>query len=194
MRFFLRDLRYGDAAAVAQWRYESPYDVYDFTPDPAELAGLMEPGSQNDLEFIALAGGRASKARLALMTFGVGLAVSVLLGGLAFNHGARSREARIVDQFQGGLMAGPDTPKESTLIWGGVTTFDRQNVQLVGVHGSQTSPVPLGLSRMPATGEAFVSPGLQALIDGPDGDLLATGLGGSSSAWAPSSSATRPRP
>ena len=116
--------------------------------------------------------------RLALMAFGVGLAVSVLLGGLAFDHAAQSREARIVDQSQGGLTAGHDTPPNSTLIWGSVTSFGRQVVQLTGVHGTPTSPVPAGLARMPATGEAFVSPGLRALINGPDGTILATGLGG----------------
>ena len=116
--------------------------------------------------------------RLALMALGVGLSVSVLLGGLAFDHAAQARNARIVDQFQGGLMAGPGTPRDSTLIWSSVTTFGRQVVQLTGLHGTPISPVPLGLARMPATGEAFVSPGLLALIDGPDGALLATGLGG----------------
>lgn len=51
MRFSVRDMTPGDAHAIAAWRYEAPYDVYDWGEDPEDLAELLDPDAWPDVWF-----------------------------------------------------------------------------------------------------------------------------------------------
>lgn len=51
MRFLIRDMSQDDALAVAAWRYEAPYDVYDFGENPQDLAELMDPTRREGVWF-----------------------------------------------------------------------------------------------------------------------------------------------
>ncbi len=42
-RFVFRDMTQPDAEAVAAWRYEPPYDYYDFAADPDDLEEVLDP-------------------------------------------------------------------------------------------------------------------------------------------------------
>ncbi len=53
MRFLVRDMTLGDAHAIASWRYETPYDVYDWGEDLEDLAELLDPDAWPDVWFAA---------------------------------------------------------------------------------------------------------------------------------------------
>lgn len=40
-----------DADAIASWRYEPPYDAYDWSQDPADLADLLDPAGWGEVWF-----------------------------------------------------------------------------------------------------------------------------------------------
>ena len=42
------------ARAVAGWRYDPPYDLYDWAADPADLAELLDPAQREGRYFAAL--------------------------------------------------------------------------------------------------------------------------------------------
>ena len=50
-RFVVRDMTRADADAIAPWRYEPPYDAYDWSEDPADLADLLDPAGWGDVWF-----------------------------------------------------------------------------------------------------------------------------------------------
>jgi ribosomal-protein-alanine N-acetyltransferase len=51
MRFVVRDMTGSDARAIAAWRYEPPYDVYDWGEDPEDLAELLDPAGWGETWF-----------------------------------------------------------------------------------------------------------------------------------------------
>lgn len=51
MRFVVRDMTGSDARAIAGWRYEPPYDVYDWSEDPEDLAELLDPAGWGETWF-----------------------------------------------------------------------------------------------------------------------------------------------
>ena len=88
-----------DAREISGWRYAPPYDLYDSTADPADLAELLDPQSRRDVYFSALDGenrlvgffqyektGEAVDVGLGLRPehTGRGLGAEFVLAGLAF--------------------------------------------------------------------------------------------------------------
>jgi ribosomal-protein-alanine N-acetyltransferase len=55
-RYTFRQMDDADADEVARWRYDPPYDFYDSTADPADLAELLDPERRRGVYFSALDG------------------------------------------------------------------------------------------------------------------------------------------
>ena len=53
-RHLFRQMDNADAREISGWRYEPPYDFYDSTADPADLAELLDPQSRRNVYFSAL--------------------------------------------------------------------------------------------------------------------------------------------
>ena len=54
--YLFRQMDDADAREVSGWRYEPPYDFYDSTADPADLAEPLDPQSRTNVYFSALDG------------------------------------------------------------------------------------------------------------------------------------------
>src|SRR4028119_2273480 len=54
--YLFRQMDDADARRISGWRYAPPYDFYDATADPADLAELLDPQSRRDVYFSALDG------------------------------------------------------------------------------------------------------------------------------------------
>ncbi|MEU5266153.1 FtsX-like permease family protein [Amycolatopsis sp. NPDC021455] len=128
---------------------------------------------------LAVGGGRMSGAallRLAMTAFGIALAVAVLLPAAAVHHlvGAQAeRKASIAQVTQ------PRAGVAPLLVynWYASAGDDFVRVAAVAATGSN-SPVPPGLSRLPAPGELAVSPELAAKLAAPGGSSLKAQLPG----------------
>ncbi|MEO8477737.1 MAG: FtsX-like permease family protein [Actinomycetota bacterium] len=121
---------------------------------------------------MALSGGRASLTRMALMALSLAIGVALLLGALSVGPATGARRAR--DVARGGQVAQPSAPiQDVTFRWGGASTrFEGVAIPLFLLRGVGNAPVPPGIPALPRPGEAYVSPALAALLDGPDGVLL----------------------
>ena len=120
---------------------------------------------------LAAAGGRDGLTRTAMTAVGVGLGVAMLLLATAVPATWASRTARM-DQREPGRVVATDGP--DTLLLGSSSTTYREHPvrgKLVRPEGPG-APVPPGLPRLPAPGEAYVSPALRDLLDSPAGALL----------------------
>jgi [ribosomal protein S18]-alanine N-acetyltransferase len=97
--YLFRQMDDADARRISGWRYAPPYDFYDSTADPADLAELLDPQSRRDVYFSALDGenrlvgffqyeksGEAVDVGLGLRPdlTGRGLGAEFVLAGLAF--------------------------------------------------------------------------------------------------------------
>ncbi|BAL87908.1 putative permease [Actinoplanes missouriensis 431] len=121
---------------------------------------------------LSVAGGRSGWLRLALIAAGVGLGVGMLLVLAAAPTATAAREQRRADRAIGATVpqARPDTLLALT-----VETRFRDEVirgRILRPDGDR-APAPPGVTRVPAAGEIVVSPALAALLDGPDGRVLA---------------------
>ncbi len=104
-RYLFRPRDDEEAREVSAWRYEPPYDFYDWTSDPDDLEELLDPERRKDAYFSAFDG------RGALVGFfqfevegetvdvglgmrpdhtGAGLGLDYLLAGLEFARGRYS--------------------------------------------------------------------------------------------------------
>jgi len=128
---------------------------------------------------LAVGGGRMSGAallRLAMTAFGIALAVAVLLPAAAVQHlvGAQAeRKAAIAQVTQPRAGVAPLLVHN----WYASAGDDFVRVAAVAATGAN-SPVPPGLSRLPAPGELAVSPELAAKLAGPDSGSLKAQLPG----------------
>ncbi len=52
--YLFRQMDDAHANEVSGWRYEPPYDFYDSTADPADLAELLDPERRRDVYFSVL--------------------------------------------------------------------------------------------------------------------------------------------
>ncbi len=121
---------------------------------------------------LALAGGRASVVRLALMSIGLAVGVALLLGMLSFGPAVQARSRREAAR-EGQAFGGPTAKtSDATIEWPDSSTFEGIQVLSIAVRGVGDAPVPAGLPRLPGPGEAFVSPAMASLLAGPDGALL----------------------
>jgi len=51
MSYLFEPMSDEDARAIAAWHYEPPYDFYDWTADPDDLAELLDPDQRRDRYF-----------------------------------------------------------------------------------------------------------------------------------------------
>jgi FtsX-like permease family protein len=128
---------------------------------------------------LAVGGGRMSGAallRLAMTAFGIALAVAVLLPAAAVHHlvGAQAERKAAIAQ-----VTAPRAGVAPLLVrnWYASAGDDFVQVTAVAATGAN-SPVPPGLSRLPAPGELVVSPELAAKLAAPGGDSLKAQLPG----------------
>lgn len=128
---------------------------------------------------LAVGGGRMSGAallRLAMTAFGIALAVAVLLPAAAVQHltGAQAeRKAAIAQVTEPRAGVAPLL----TYNWYPSVGDDFVKVTAVAATGPG-SPVPPGLTRLPAPGELAVSPELAAKLAAPGGGSLKAQLPG----------------
>jgi hypothetical protein len=128
---------------------------------------------------LAVGGGRMSGAallRLAMTAFGIALAVAVLLPAAAVHHlvGAQAERKAAITQ-----VTEPRAGVTPLLAYNWYTSLGEDFVKLTAVAATgPSSPVPPGLSRLPAQGELAVSPELAAKLAGPDGGSLKAQLPG----------------
>ncbi|MFJ2866578.1 FtsX-like permease family protein [Kitasatospora sp. NPDC087314] len=114
---------------------------------------------------LAVSGGREAVARLlmiaAAVAIGVGLLLSTLAGVNAIDR-ANERQFWMNTGVKGGTATAPADP----LWWGArMDYFQGKRVFLAQVAPTgPTSPVPPGLSRLPAAGEYYASPALEKLL------------------------------
>jgi hypothetical protein len=120
---------------------------------------------------LAASGGRDGLTRTAMTAIGVGLGVAMLLLAAAVPGAWASRDARLDARqpLSTAEAAGPGTE----LVADALTTYREVPVrgELVQPEGPG-APLPPGLTRLPATGEAYVSPALRELLASDDGVLL----------------------
>nr|WP_042182368.1 FtsX-like permease family protein [Kibdelosporangium sp. MJ126-NF4]CEL14939.1 putative integral membrane protein [Kibdelosporangium sp. MJ126-NF4]CTQ93467.1 putative integral membrane protein [Kibdelosporangium sp. MJ126-NF4] len=130
----------------------------------------------NDLALgvrLAIGGGRTSRTamiRLMLGAVGIGLAVLVLLVAASVGPARESREARASARI-------PDSAAQSGVdplyLWQRDTEFHSAAIRRFYVRsGGPTAPLPPGVDRLPAPGEALVSPALADLLATPEAALL----------------------
>lgn len=128
---------------------------------------------------MAVTGGRDGWTRTALTAIGVGLGVAMLLLAAAVPGALQARQAR--GDARDDLRIGQELPAAAnTLLVAQLDTMFRgQPVRgrMLRAEGP-AAPVPPGLSALPGPGQVVVSPALKALLDSPDGPLLAPRLGG----------------
>ncbi|WP_158888344.1 FtsX-like permease family protein [Amycolatopsis anabasis] len=128
---------------------------------------------------LAVGGGRISGSvllRLAMTTIGIALAVAVLLPAASIGHLVDLREARsVATESISEPRAGVDPLYRYQ--WYLQVRDDAIKTNFVAASGP-SSPVPPGLSRLPAPGELVVSPEVARLLDSPEGDALRARLPG----------------
>ncbi|MFI5776340.1 FtsX-like permease family protein [Nocardia sp. NPDC051570] len=108
--------------------------------------------------------------RLALITVGLGLATAVLVGAVSLVHAVDAHSER----FAGKLASKQVRPDIAPLYQSGIMSSFRLvrgtevRVRWIAASGPN-SPVPPGVSRVPAPGELVVSPGVARAFASPDG-------------------------
>lgn len=128
---------------------------------------------------LAVGGGRMSGAallRLAMTAFGIALAVAVLLPAAAVHHlvGAQAERRAAIAQ-----VTEPRAGVAPLLVYNWYASVGDDFVQVTAVAATgANSPVPPGLSRLPAPGELAVSPELAAKLATPGGSALKAQLPG----------------
>jgi hypothetical protein len=118
---------------------------------------------------VARRGGRAGMARLLLMTAGLCVGATLILGAFGVNQAIDARHRREIARTG---EEGEGLRGDVTLIWPLGTTFRGERVLSIAVMSRGDGPVPAGIPRIPSPGEAFVSPSLGALLETPAGALL----------------------
>jgi hypothetical protein len=120
---------------------------------------------------LALGGDRGAKVRFTLMATGVAIGVALLTGALGAWAGLNAREDRrlarecLCDEMDALLS-------DATLWIPDADTFFFRDLRLNFVAPVGDAPVPPGIDRIPAPGEAIVSPALRDILEGPEGRML----------------------
>jgi hypothetical protein len=122
---------------------------------------------------LAISGGRTAVARLGLMSIGLGVGVTLLLGALSVPPALSAYDHR-EGVFYGTVdtEANADKATDVTLRWWLGTRFDGRQVLVIAVRGVGEAPIPVGIPSLPAAGEVFASPKLASLLSGDAGALL----------------------
>jgi hypothetical protein len=131
-----------------------------------KVGGLLSLGTR-----LALGGDRGAKVRFTLMATGVAIGVALLTGALGAWAGLNAREERklarecLCDEMDA-------IPSDATLWIPDADTFFDRDIRLSFVAPVGDAPVPPGINRIPAPGEAIVSPALREILEGPEGRML----------------------
>jgi ABC-type lipoprotein release transport system permease subunit len=120
---------------------------------------------------LAVGGGRTSLARFALSTFGIAVAVAVLLVGASVGtmvEGFQTREsANAIGENK------PVPGVDPVYVQSGVTEFRGETIDARYVYAEGADhPVPNGMHALPGPDEVVVSPALADLLRSPEGELL----------------------
>jgi hypothetical protein len=123
---------------------------------------------------LSLRGGKEAFVRLIVTSLAVAVGVTIMLAVLADFHAFQVTNDR--PDWEGTqAMAVKGRPASDTELWNysdevfGGQTIERLDVAALGPH----SPVPPGISRLPAAGQYYASPALAALIRSVPRDQLA---------------------
>ncbi|MEU2611875.1 FtsX-like permease family protein [Micromonospora sp. NPDC007271] len=128
---------------------------------------------------MACTGGREGWTRTVLTALGVGVGVAMLLLAAAVPGAIDARNDRTTARFDLGYRPELPAAADTLLVVPVDTVFRGRFVRGRIVHPEgPDAPMPPGLAAFPRDGEAVVSPALRALLDSPDGPLLAPRLGG----------------
>ncbi|SCF38637.1 FtsX-like permease family protein [Micromonospora viridifaciens] len=128
---------------------------------------------------MAFTGGREGWTRTVLTALGVGVGVAMLLLAAAVPGAIDARHDRTAARSDTGEQPEVSAAADTLLVAPVDTVFRGRFVRGRIVHQEgPDAPMPPGLAAFPRDGEAVVSPALRALLDSPDGPLLAPRLGG----------------
>ncbi|MCW3814504.1 hypothetical protein ONA91_08540 [Micromonospora sp. DR5-3] len=150
-------------------------------PDTRRPGGRFRAGL-GDLAMgarMAVSGGRQGWTRTVLTALGVGIGVAMLLLAAAVPGAIDARAQR--SQARNDQNARPElaAAANTVLVVPVDTVFRDRFVRGRMLHPEgPDAPVPPGLAAVPRNGEVAVSPALRALLDSPEGPLLAPRLGG----------------
>ncbi|MQY09992.1 hypothetical protein SRB5_00960 [Streptomyces sp. RB5] len=122
---------------------------------------------------LALSGGREALARLAMITAAVAIGVGLLLSTLASMNAVERTNERQVWLDTGAASRTEQSSADPLWWWGHGDYYDGNPVTEIDVAATgPTSPVPPGLTRLPAPGEYYASPALAELIRDTPADEL----------------------
>ncbi len=128
---------------------------------------------------LMFAGGRPGWIRTALTALGVGIGVALLLLAAAVPAALQERAARAGARYTSPPQGQSWSVGTTVLVKHANTEFRGRSVRGVLVRAEgPASPVPPGLTALPADGELAVSPALRALLDSSEGALLMPRFGG----------------
>jgi len=131
---------------------------------------------------LSLNGGREALGRLLITALGVALGVCLLLASIAAMNGVNAQDARgaWLDTHPGPVRAAGVGDHVSTLGWlESKDEFQGRIITRIDVAATgPRSPVPPGLSRVPAAGEYYVSSALAGLLRNTPGTELGDRLPG----------------
>jgi hypothetical protein len=127
---------------------------------------------------LAVGGGRESVVRLLLTAVGVAIATTLFLLAAAADPAIRAQQRHTAWQYTGiSGDPGPTDPDRTgdPLLWRLTKdAVDGRELTVLRVAATGPgSPIPLGLSRVPRSGEVYVSPALAQLINELPADRLA---------------------
>jgi hypothetical protein len=131
-----------------------------------KLGALLGLGTR-----LALGHDRGTKVRSLLMATGVAVGVALLVGAMGAWAGLKVREQRALAR---GCPCGVSDriPSDATLWAPSHDTFFDRDLTINVVAPVGEAPVPPGIDRIPAPGQAIVSPALRDILEGPTGRLL----------------------
>jgi hypothetical protein len=124
---------------------------------------------------LAIGGGRAGWARLALTAVGVGLGVAVLLAATSVSHLLQTRDDRgYARGIPSGGLNSPAIPGVDP-VYAAMRQGQFEGRNFTGLIVQKTgpnAPLPPGVDRLPDAGEVVLSPALSELLSSPAGELL----------------------
>jgi len=122
---------------------------------------------------LAISGGKPAWARLGLMVAGFAMGAALLLGAASLSPAARAHDFRRFSVREGTMLPGGGRSVDNALlVWPTNQTLGDLTFEAWAVQPRGNAPTPVGLTRIPLPGEAFVSPALAEILMGPNGPAL----------------------
>ncbi|CAO5244317.1 FtsX-like permease family protein [Frankia sp. AgKG'84/4] len=122
---------------------------------------------------LAVSGGRAAVGRLVLIAAAVALGVALLLSTLASTNAVGHQDDRQLWLASGSASRTQTAAVDPLWWWAHTDYYDGSAIAEVDVAATgRTSPVPPGLTRLPAAGEYYASPALATLLRATPADQL----------------------